>query len=239
MMDRRRVLMASSGVVLPPVPSGYITNGLVFFLDGKQLATASKWIDIVGGKVFNLTDCTKNGNGIAFNGSTSYGSHAGEITHNATGETIEIVFYGPDSDTGYDIKTRAIFAQPYLTDGVGISCRFGNAGGNTCRVATALDGVNRIVKHFTYTVGASQVRTIGATIDSLVYRGTSYTNSSSTAYSKNQSGNTYLGAFATTGGPIGRIMGTIYAVRIYNRKLSVAEMQANQANDLTYYNLTL
>ena len=83
------------------------------------------------------------------------------------------------------------------------------------------------------------MRTIGATIDSLVYRGTSYTNSSSTTYSKNQNGNTYLGAFATSGNPVGHIMGTIYAVRIYNRKLSVAEMKANQANDLIYYNLTL
>lgn len=239
MMDRRRALMASSGVVLPPVPSGYITNGLVFFLDGKQLATATKWTDIVGGKSFALTDCTLTANGVVFNGSTSVGVMPGQISTDWENETIEVVFTGADKTTSpdYTIYTRAILCQPYMNDSVGISCRFGNY--DDVRCAIGLDGVQRAIRHYPKRGdNVTYAHLIGLNTNLLIYNKTSKTASSNTSYSKNTTGDTVLGRSATSV-TTGSLNGIIHAVRIYNRKLSQAEIIANQNNDLSYYGLSI
>ena len=65
------------------------------------------------------------------------------------------------------------------------------------------------------------------------------TTAHSTSYSKNQTGITYLGAnrFSLDGNVSGFYNGKIHAIRIYNRKLTEAEIKANQANDATYYGI--
>lgn len=236
-MDRRRALMASSGVVLPPVPSGYITNGLVFFLDGKQLATASKWIDIVGGKTFQLTDCTVVGNGVDFSLSTAVGIRAGQVTEDWENETIEAVITAWDVKDNIEIiKTKSVLCQPYINNTVGISLRFGDNGA-TVRTAIGLDGVKRAIQHFPYKTSATPyAHRLSINTDRIVFNGTQPSGTSTTTYSKNTTGNTVLGATATTS-IHGKGIGIIHAVRIYNRKLTLAEMQSNQATDLTYYNL--
>ena len=235
MMGRRRALMMADGEILPPVPSGYITDGLVFFLDGKQLATATKWVDIRGGKVFDLTDCSKGTNGIVFNGSTSYGKCNGAITNDWENETIEVVFDGITN-----LKTGTIFNQPFMNNKVGIGLRFGDNGAQI-RLATAQDGVRRGFYYANITQTKNRLSCSAAYTGNglCVLNRSQQTSHVESSYGKNESGSTIIGARTTSGETfMNKYTGTIIAVRIYNRKLSVVEMQANQANDLIYYNLS-
>ena len=237
MMDRRRALMMAQEEALPPIPSGYITNGLVFFLDGKQLATASKWIDIVGGKTFELTDCTLEENGVDFSLSTAVGICTGQVTGDWENETIEAVITAADArDNNVTIKTKSVLCQPYINDTVGISLRFGDNGASV-RTAIGLDGIRRAISQFPfYNSTTPYVHRLSINVDRVVFNETKTSGTSTTSYGKNTIGNTVLGATATAS-VSGKGLGIIHAIRIYNRKLTLAEMQSNQATDLTYYNL--
>lgn len=234
-MERRRALMMEQEEALPPVPSGYITNGLVFFLDGKQLASSTKWKDIVGGKEFTLIDCTVGTNGIVFNGTSSRGEYNGYITNNWENETIEVVFYGLES-----IKTKCLFSQPMVGGNAGIGLRFGDDG--DVRLATGQ--VAQTHQWFRASIYKSANRiSVAATQDITggvcCHNGSNVTSNSSSSYAKNETGITCLGCRKTTNPSTfySPYKGTIHAIRIYNRKLTLAEMQSNQATDLTYYNL--
>lgn len=235
--DRRRALMAKrDGAV---IPSGYVTEGLVFFLDANQLASDTKWTDIIMRKQFDLTDCQKTANGILFDQATSVGVCPGQITSDLETETIETVFTAADTRTGGGtIKNKAILCQPYANDAVGISLRFGDNGAGV-RCAIGLDGVKRAIMQFSPFRSSTEqyVHAISVNGDRCVFNGTKIGGSSQTSYSKNSTGDTVLGAVATSS-VSGRNLGTIHAVRIYNRKLTESEMKANQARDLVYYGLS-
>lgn len=235
MTDRRRALMMAQEEPLPPVPSGYITNGLVFFLDGKQLVSSTKWKDIVGGKEFTLIDCTVGTNGVVFNGTSSRGEHNGYITSNWENETIEVVFCGI-----YSISTKCLFSQPMVGENVGIGLRFGNDG--DIRLATGqLAQTHQWFK--TPIIKSSNCISVAAAQDInggvCCHNGSSIVSSSSSTYGKNETGITCLGCRKTTDPAVSYnfYKGTIHAIRIYSRKLTLSEMQTNQAKDLTYYNL--
>lgn len=234
LMRRRRAIMLRS-VNLPPVPAGYVTDGLVFFLDGKQLVSATKWVDIVGGNIFNLTDCNPVNNGVEFNGTTSHGEHGGPITNDWKNETIEVVFNGKT-----EIATKVIFSQPMIdATNVGIALRFGNDG--SARLATASDGVSHSWFKTNISNAINRISVAATnTFDGIAcHNGVKVNLYSSVSYAKNETGITCLGCRKTTDPATSYnfYQGIIHAVRIYNRKLSLAEMQANQANDLSYYNL--
>lgn len=237
LMERRRALMASSKPVV--IPSGYVTDGLVFFLDAKQLASDTKWTDIIMRKQFDLTDCQKTANGMLFDQATSVGVCPGQITSDWATETIEAVFTAADTRSdGGTIKTRSILCQPYANDAVGISLRFGDNWASV-RCAIGLDGVKRAIMNFSPFRNSTEqyVHAISVNGDRCVFNGKYIGSTSQTTYSKNSTGDTVLGATATSS-VFGRNLGTIHAVRIYNRKLTEAEMKANQARDLVYYGLS-
>ena len=229
---RRRVLMGLRPVAPSPVPSGYVTDGLIFFLDGLQFATSSEWKDIIGGNVFALNNCSINAdnNGVVFNGSTSYGVMDGAVSNNFEGETIEIAL-----TKSADIINKTAFCQPYLNNSVGISMRFGYEAANRPRFAMGLDGVTR---NFYYTNITQNKNVISGNADMVIVNGTTLTLTHSTYYSKNTTGKTYVGAHATTGNLTGYYNGTIHAIRIYNRKLTQAEILQNQTADAARYSLS-
>lgn len=206
------------------VPSVYVTNGLIFFLDGKQLATASKWTDIVGGKEFSLTNCSINGGGVVFDGSSSYGAYNGAISSDWESETIEAAI-----DTTM-ANSRDILNQPIP----GISLRLSLTDGNMRVVLRAGGG------KATYCMYPSSVisRVVSGIKGKAVVNKTTYTGYdyviptaavSTTIGARNTSGNTYSAFFP----------GTIYAIRIYNRQLTEAEMLQNQQADIDRYGITL
>lgn len=218
-------------VTVSEVPSGYNTNGLVFFLDGKT-ATASSWIDRVGSRAFALTDCSLVTNGVQFNGSSSFGSYQGAITGDWENETIEVVFDGRET-----ITSGCILSQTWVDDAVGISCRFGNDGANRPRFVYMMDGTNHAYFQTLTSQDKNRVGLAGSTL--AVLNETAVASTYSTYYAKNSSGTTYLGCHfvSSTSAISASFKGKILAVRIYNRKLSQAEIVANQQVDATYYEL--
>ena len=70
----------------------YIQDGLVFHLDGAD-ATASQWVDKIGGKVFAMHNIALNGNGgVTFAGnSSSYGHNSSTYNYMYNSCTIEVV----------------------------------------------------------------------------------------------------------------------------------------------------
>lgn len=214
------------------IPSGYIKNGLVFFLDGKS-AQSGEWVDIVGSKSFTLTDCTVSSNGVVFNGTSSKGICSGQITSDWGNETIEVVISGYSDGTA--LQRMSILSQPEINSANGIDMLFAYEGSYT-KIAIVSDGTNRTFKTFQKNLNA---RCLSASASNAVVNGTEQAGTGSTTFSANTSGNTYLGAYGEGSAEIVRYFGgTIHAVRIYNRKLSVAEMQANQQTDMTYYGLS-
>ena len=229
LMARRRGLMAGGW---PVIPEGYNTDGLVFFLDCKQLISGSSWIDVIGRKRFELVNCQITDNGVVFDG-TGYGFYDGTITSNWESETIEIVADLPQFTSGSDVT--AIFCQPVISETMGIGLRFGYNG--YIRTAVAQDGVQRTRFEWLQQAGLNR---IGVNASRLVVNGTNQTRTSRASYGANTSGRSFIGARATTD-PVttyNRFIGTIQSIRIYNRILSLSELQQNQANDLSYYKLT-
>lgn len=232
MLNRRMMMqMAAPGAA---VPEGYVTEGLIFFLDGRQLADAGSWTDIVGGKTFTLTNCTAASNGVAFDG-TAYGEYSGAVSEDWENETIEVVFSGYPVDGGkcLGLKAMSLLYQPTIDGKLGASFRFGDEGGNI-RMVIAVDGERRALKQFPGTI---LPKCIGLSADIAVVSGRVWTSTSISSYSANTSGKTILGARTNTGEVSSFFTGTIHAVRIYGRKLTQAEILANQQNDAVYYGL--
>lgn len=231
---RRRAILG--GGQATRIPAGYITEGLVFFLDAKQLATIQSWTDIVSKIRFQLTGCQLTQNGVDFSFTTASGLYSGAITTDWTNETIEAVFTASDlRENNTTIKPKAILCQPFNTN-VGISLRFGDNGASV-RTAIGLDGTARQIRQFPYQANTTPyVHRISINADRGIFNGTIMSLGPSSTYSKNTTGSTILGAVATSS-VSNRGPGIIHAVRIYNRKLSQSEMLTNQARDLTYYNL--
>ena len=80
---------------------------------------------------------------------------------------------------------------------------------------------------------------IGTNADrAIINEGNPENLTSQSSYSANTSGKTVLGARTFTGDTVSAFYtGTSHAVRIYSRKLTEAEIKANQQNDATYYGL--
>ena len=232
-LRRRRGMMGAQSK-LPPIPAGYVTDGLVFFLDGLQLANANNWTDIVGGKKFTLYNCSvaNSNNGIVFDGTTSYGETSGAITNDFANETIEVVAsYFPNS-------TALLFSQPVVNGNVGIGIAFSNSSsGGKVAVAIGHDGVKRNGRSATNaTSDQRSKKVLGINGSRLIIRKTNMTGTYETTWAGYETGVTTLGCRCNDSRG-NKYTGTVYAVRIYNRKLSEAEIGQNQDMDIVRYGI--
>lgn len=228
LLIRRREMILSSASPSPIVPSGYVTDGLVFFLDGLQLASASSWTDIVGGKTFSLTGCSMKPNGVYFDGS-AYGEMPGTITSDWENETIELAFTPDDVP-----KSSTFLNQPLISGASGISMHIGGIwSGNLIGCTPVLDGVRRgVVGRF------DAVKTSFVAISSNIWvqngiEKTSYSDS----YGANTLGITTLGCRGNASRGT-KIRGIVHAIRIYSKHLSLAEILANEQADSARYGIT-
>lgn len=217
---------AQSGGV---IPDGYVTNGLVFFLDGLQNLSANEWTDIVGGKKFVLYSCTLNNtqSGVVFDGTNSYGECSGTITDDWENETIEAVI---DRAAG---STPFVFNQPKIDDKVGISLVFGSLAYSKNPVGIGVDGASHQQRWSLY-----NNKLLGVNNDRCISDKTAMDVSNTDSWSANNVGVTTVGARCNAN-KTKKLTGTIYAIRIYNRKLSEAEILQNQTADMSRYGITI
>lgn len=225
-MRRRRAILQYNNSEIP-IPQGYIQDGLIFFLDGKQKLTSSSWEDIVSGKKFNLYNCALDQNGgVVFDGLTSYGEYQGAVSSSYSTETIELATSGI-------INRTALFVQPQYT---GISMVNESNSGKTMLIMLPPENRtqpnaplgSKIISSWSprssnFLAVADKVQTSSA--GSTIFNPTSTANIT-TIGSGNNANRT------------AKFTGTIYAIRIYNRKLTKDEMIQNQMTDITRYGIT-
>lgn len=214
LLERRRMLMNKPSKALE-----YIQDGLVFHLDGAD-ATASQWVDKIGGKVFTMHNITLNGNGgVTFAGnSSSYGKNASTYNYMYNACTIEVV------------------------------CTINDNGNSECIIATTANGTicfgkynyrfftGNGIQQYNWSVGK-----LGGLHTYSSHAGKFYKDMVETTVKNNDSfgassGGTYLGLKSSSGNY--PYAGTVYQIRIYNRKLTSDEILYNQAIDMKKYNIT-
>ena len=209
-----------------PHPNSYIQNGLIFFLDCKDFISGT-WVDKVGNSSFAMNNCVKDGDGVKFNGTTSYGTTEDDLSFPSQAYTIEMVVKG-EKEVSVSSDSQIIFNTKNSGD---FSLGFGMAGGN--KLYTFQAGTTNHNLGYLYTT-ALGIKRLSVNKDRCIVNGESLASSTNV-------GNWSVGAKVVVGANASNtnwyFKGTIYAIRIYNRLLSESEMKANQMFDLDYYNL--
>lgn len=199
-------------------PPSYITNGLVFHLDGAD-ATASQWVDKVGGIVFTMKNTTLDGNGgVVFNGS-AYGNYASNLNFPSSSHTIEITLN----------KTNQIGLQVAFMINSSNMVSFGFSSGNDYIITKS--GNSNARK--TWNAGAG-LHTYSVT-NSTAYKDKVVMTQRGTDTWYLRTGGTFVGTRTTDNA---LFIGTIYQIRIYNRALSADEIKHNQEIDIEKYNIS-
>lgn len=215
-MTRRRALMGK-------VNCPYITNGLIFWLDGIIKGNdSSKWTDLIHGIMFDLTNATFEQTGVNF-GTNGYGFYEGMVSTDYLHETIEIACSGCDSQ-------NAIF-YPMSENGsgtVGIGCVQGASGHTGFYIHGNSGGSHKFVN------ASANWKTISINENNAV-RNKTNVSFGSTDYWGNAPDGTYIAKRPYANEY--HFNGTIYSIRIYNRHLTSEEMKANQTVDYQRFSL--
>ena len=205
----------------------YITDGLVFHLDGTD-CTGTQWQDRISGKILSLSGSApsvSNG-GVVFNGAS--------------------VFYNTTIiPPAYNVGTIEVVLNNRVTESTGKwIVGHGTADGICFTINTAYHETSFRLSTSNYP------RRLGLTENNKIY-----THSITTTYnivnkqSKNSASNDYwgLGYCFSVGGKITNnsfardkmCKSTVYQIRIYNRKLTYNEIINNQTVDIEKYNISI
>lgn len=210
----------------PTPQQGYITNGLAFHLDGLERGgVAGHWIDKVGNVDFTLTNCTENADNVQFSTSlhsTAAAASIGNFQSNVC--TIEAVLERDNTKAG-------IFTTP--TNG-GICLVIHQANNQI-----GFNATGRTLYRYNYTSSTHTGKQIlSVNDDAALCNGVALTRNSTNTVFVNSTVPT-VGSFTGSYGDLWWFNGKIYAIRIYNRKLTQEEMLQNQQVDNERFNLGL
>lgn len=207
----------------------YIKDGLVFRLVGSDFDSVNgTWTDRIDNATFTMTDCTASGDGVNFNGSSSYGYGLPSFEPTYNVYTIEVVF-----------MTRKTTHQAIITP---------KSGSNLCLTHHGYS--NNLSIFCILRNGSTQLRrplgpkSTNKTVTMSVNTVRNYTNltSYSTSITIRPSGNAaYFSLGCVLNGTTisNYFNGIIYEVRYYNRQLTVDEVLHNQKIDISRYNITV
>lgn len=206
-------------LVYESVVPEYKQDGLVFHLDGAD-ATTSQWIDKIGGKVFTMHNITLDGKGgVVFAGnSSSYGHNSSTYNYMYNDCTIEVVCTTTD-----DSRQECVIAS--------------TANGTICfgkynwRIFTG-NGIQQ----YNWNCGLGGLHTFSSFVGKFYKDRVEITSKANDSFGAS-SGGTYLGMKSSSGNYT--YAGTVYQIRIYNRKLNEAEILYNQGIDIRRYNITI
>jgi len=204
-----------------PIVSDYVQDGLVLHLDAKSPGeTADAWTSLVGDHVFTNYGAVFNADHVLFDGVDDYLLNTSFTPPTAGSATIEVV-YDCDSD---------VFGSTQV-------CLFaGKTGGSLCFYISGSSNVywtnGTPAKTILYVQQAKASTSIS---DDRKYENGVAITGASTNYLGGRDSNNYIGK-RSSGNPY---KGKIYAIRIYNRKLTEAEVMQNLAADNLRYQLGL
>ena len=191
----------------------YVQDGLVFQMDRAYECTAAKWTDFIGGVEFNGTNVQIVDDVPYFSGSSAmYRNTTNVLAYNYGSVTIEIVYKATVDNSGSNRKFFGVkggsVSYGALSNNRGIIC-----SDSSCQ-------------QFPYITNAQLTRA-SVYSDSYAY----FNEQFKTASGGNSWGDENLN-FIGNGGSWNGYAGVVYAIRIYNRKLTEAEILANQDIDL-------
>lgn len=222
LLQRRRELITQQEIT--PAPS-YIQDGLIFHMDGADADyTNNTWTDKIGGLVFKLHGVSKNNNkpnGVYLGTKNQYASCSSSLYAPATTCTIEVVADAEDTPGAVFSNTNSsgligfYFISGYLYH------YWGSSGLPKWPVATS--GL--------HTTSVCQ---------SYCYQDLQQYTSNSTSYFLCDSQGLLIGRRdlrSATNAIRNPFTGTIYQIRIYNRKLTAEEIAYNQSIDISKYNI--
>lgn len=234
----------TGALVITAAQYTYVHDNLTFMLDcTKRGGQAGHWIDLVGGKDFVLTDVTEADSGLVFNGNTSKGVASGGLDVAYDTSTIEVIATIENFPTA--TTPRIAFLGNSLDGCVAAGCRYPSqkAGGiMTC----ATSGTNISHPKGRYNVGFFFSNTnvaIANTKDNVVIDGVLQTSPrdqdaiSVNDYMLGLSSVLAVG-YQNVSGTDYFLKGKIMCIRVYNTKLTSAQMIANYEIDKKRFNLT-
>lgn len=207
----RRQLMAD---IVAPKP--YISNGMVFHLDGRDYDHETKtWEDRIRGLVFSMTgtSISQDGLGVYFNGN-AYSTLSNWFGTNMSSCTLEVVY----NKTGANASVCAA--------GTGGWTQYRRVGNNVWRktgssVAICPNDYGMVTHSLTDAINIFNGRSLGY-------------QSGGTYYNRGTNTNFYIGRDNNNQY---RMVGNIYQIRIYNRRLSLDEIAYNQEQDRKRYGI--
>lgn len=221
-MDVRDLLLRRRGVMMQKKSSSvdnYITDGLVFHLDGSD-AVAGEWVDRIGGLTYSLHGAYPDGNGgVVFLGEDHcYGNCPEQVNVQYNEGTIEVVANGSGQ------SRYGIFAQPQTT-----------------KIAFLVFSTNyvsfsQIVRHKRYYAQTSGMHTLSVSLDRMYKDGVVCNESGQDNFTSPNVRGSYIG---NGGYSAYKYKGTLYQIRIYDRILSAEEVVFNQNIDINKYNITI
>lgn len=204
--------------------SAYVQNGLLLWLDGKTAVDSNTWTDLIGNRVFTLTNCQANENGVYFNGTSAYGVCNSD---NIDGQTIEAAYSLDGTD-----HFASIFGQYNRADKQYIILVRAHTTGNIyTRATNAVDPCKKYPLQQTeiisaYFGGSDAVVNGNQTTPSTINKGyIGVTNS------------LVIGRPDLTSSFDWALKGTLHSLRIYNRFLTAEEISQNQLADDKRFNL--
>lgn len=204
------------------VEADYIQDGLVFHLDGINKGDdATAWTDLIGGIKFAYNShSTVNTDNVEMDGSGCIIADSLVGTDYDKG-TIEAALYVPNTNSGIIFNNAVDYGISIMQAGAGVS--FGNHNAN---INCQWNFSNKLLNNTTISIS-----------DEHIMRNLEEVTATKAANSWNN------GTYSTIGG---RNYGSQYnkafkmfSLRIYNRKLTVAEMLHNQQVDNQRFNLGL
>lgn len=203
---------------IPP----YIKEGLVLLLDGRQGRKEGMWSDLINGyQVILYGSITHAGNGMKFNG--GYGILDNKATSLITSNaTLEVLV----TRTGQTYYSDAIVAETITPLKVGIGPHYGDGTINTTCVQS-------YDTQYLATIPINSLTNVSVTYPDRALRVNTQlhsTHGSENYLTMNQSG-FYIGGRNVGRGLEGQFKGTIHCIRLYNRKLSLNEIQHNYEID--------
>lgn len=200
-----------------PIPDAdaYIQDGLVFQLDGIDKGD-SNWIDRKGQKEFVLHNVVTNNNNMEFNGTNSYAECSSTLGYDSVTHTLEVVWEG-NKVTGVPFFGGPTSAELCLLP-----------QGTPVRRLSFGTGMNFIVNQ------PDELKMISANADNIIYNagwiGTSAALEANASYNQTVAS---VGRYKTSN----YFRGKVYAIRVYDRKLTTLEMLQNQLIDIQRFGL--
>lgn len=207
----------------------YVQDGLVLHLDGKNRGgTSGIWQDIAGSNNFTLNNVTEGDDGVTFKGvATSYGDGSA-VDVGCDAGTIEVVIDALSLANG-----AAVLANPRLKGIAFVGWNYNGSVGYVMQtIRSASDEYNGAMFLPTNKgAGAFSINKDAALVDGVQVTPTN----SAISWSSTQitSGHSRLGWLRSDK----LFNGTIKSIRVYNRKLTFAEMTTNYNIDKKRFNL--